>query len=185
MSPRTDVMPSSTDVMAAFDSAQAFEAATAALVLSGWRVVDRYTPFDIENARADHPVRPASLLPATALACGAAGGALAFLIQWWTNARSYPLNVGARPRPALPAYVPIVFESTILAAALGLVVAWLILLRLPRLWAPVDEIVGFEHAAIDRFWGRYARPAGMSLDAAEAALRTLAATHVDRIEGTP
>jgi hypothetical protein len=68
------------------------------------------------------------------------------------NAVDYPLDVGARPPHAAPAFVPITFEMTVLAAAFAAFFGLLWLLGLPALWHPVFEGAGFERASVDGFW---------------------------------
>lgn len=83
---------------------------------------------------------------------GAAGAALGRLVLWWTNARDYPLDVGGRPLDSVPTDVPIMFELTVLFAALAAFGSALALSGLPRLHHPLFELEGFERTAVDRFW---------------------------------
>jgi hypothetical protein len=73
-------------------------------------------------------------------------------VQWWCNAHNYPINVGGRPLNSAPAFIPITFESAVLAASLVGFFAMLALCGLPRLSHPVFEIAGFDRASVDRFW---------------------------------
>ncbi|HEY4320197.1 MAG TPA: DUF3341 domain-containing protein [Gemmatimonadales bacterium] len=164
--------------LAVFPSANALDAALAMLPEPGWLVIEVYTPFDLDAADVHEPPRARSWLPLVGLIAGAFGAIGAFVIQWWTNARSYPMNVGGRPRPAIPAYIPITFESMILAAASAVVIAWIVMLGLPRLWAPIDELDGFARASLDEFWLQAVPPAGMAADVATATLRGLGALRV-------
>ena len=59
---------------------------------------------------------------------------------------------GGRPYNSIPAYIPIAFESGVLAASLAGFVAILALSGLPRLYHPMFEVEGFERASINRFW---------------------------------
>ncbi|HEX3928459.1 MAG TPA: quinol:electron acceptor oxidoreductase subunit ActD [Gemmatimonadales bacterium] len=165
-------------VLGEFESAEALRRGALALRQAGWRMVEMYAPFDTDTVADGPPPRARSPLPAVALAGGAIGGVGAFLIEWWTNTRSYPLDVGARPRPAIPAYIPIAFESIVLAAALAVVLAWLIRLGLPRLWAPIDELEGFPRTTLDRFWLVCAPPTTWPAAQVEASLHTAGAVRV-------
>jgi Protein of unknown function (DUF3341) len=73
-------------------------------------------------------------------------------VQWWCNAYDYPLDVGGRPLHSAPAFIPITFESAVLAASLTGFFAMIVLSGLPRLHHPVFGIDGFERASVDRFW---------------------------------
>lgn len=138
-------------VMAEFGSADTMLDALDALRRGKYRDVETYAPFDLPEVD-ERLGRRRSRLGWLALAGGLAGLATSYLVQWWTNAVSYPLNIGGRPAHAVPAFVPVTFEGTVLGAALTLFIALLLRLRLPKLWDPVDEVEGFERASSDRFW---------------------------------
>ncbi len=121
---------------------------------AGHRTIDTYAPYDLEHELDDALHLRKSRLPWIVLAGGLTGLVLAFGIEWWANVHSYPLDVGGRPHLPLPAWVPIMFETTVIASALTIIAAWLLLLRLPRLWAPIDELGGVERTSLDQFWLR-------------------------------
>jgi hypothetical protein len=91
---------------------------------------------------------------------GAAVGG--FFIMWYCNAWSFPINVGGRPPFAIPAFIPITFESGVLGSSLVAFFALWLLTGLPRLVHPIDLVDGFERASLDRFW--------LAIDDADAAL---------------
>jgi len=95
---------------------------------------------------------PPSRVPIYCFAGGLAGATYAYLLQWWSNGFDYALNVGGRPLGAVPAFIPPTFEGTVLIAAFAAVLSFLGFSRLPRLWAPVDEVPQFVHATSDRFF---------------------------------
>jgi hypothetical protein len=141
----------------------------------GYDATDTFTPFDLPELDAATPARR-SPLGWVAAGGGAAGLVASYGIQWWANVHAYPLNVGGRPVHAVPAFVLVTFEGTVLGAALAVCIGLLVILRLPRLWAPEDEIDGFERASIDRFWvatGPFANE--QDRDTASALLRSLGA----------
>lgn len=113
--------------------------------------VETYTPWPVEglDEALDLPPSP---IPKLVLAAGVCGAVVAWLIQWWTNAVDYPLNVGDRPPHAVPAFVLITFETTVLFAGLTAFVATLLLAGLPRLWHHAFEVDAFKSASIDGFW---------------------------------
>ena len=113
--------------------------------------VETYTPWPVEGL--DEALQlPPSPLPKYVLIAGLLGAATAWLIQWWTNAVDYPLDVGARPPNAVPAFVLITFETTVLFAGLTAFFATVLLAGLPRLWHHVFEVDAFQSASIDGFW---------------------------------
>ena len=44
--------------------------------------------------------------------------------MWYTMAHDWPMNVGGKPNFALPNFIPITFELTVLFCALGMVAAF-------------------------------------------------------------
>jgi len=136
-------------VMAEFETADALQGAYEALRREGYTRLVTWTPYAIKNVVT---TLPASIVPWIMLASGLFGGGAGYLIQWWINVRALPIDVGGRPLHSAPAFIPIAFESAVLAAALTGFVAMLALSGLPRLHHPVFEVEGFERASVDRFW---------------------------------
>lgn len=60
-------------------------------------------------------------------------------LTWWTSAVNWPINVGGKPFWSLPAFVPIMFELTILFAALCSVGALFYYCKLPQVDPPVID----------------------------------------------
>src|SRR5688572_5575654 len=56
---------------------------------------------------------------------GLTGACFGFLMQYWVSAIAYPLNIGGRPYNSWPAFIVIVFECTILFAALSAAIGML------------------------------------------------------------
>lgn len=80
---------------------------------------------------------------------GAAGG---MLLQWWVSVQAYPLVISGKPLFSWPAFVPIMFECGVLGGALGAVLGFLLLSRLPRHHHPLFESERFERVTDDRFF---------------------------------
>jgi hypothetical protein len=117
----------------------------------GYRDLETYSPFPV--AGIDQPLQLGrSPIPAIVFVGGLVGALLGYGIQWYANVWHYPQNIGGRPVHAIPAFIPVTFESAVLGAGLAAFFGLLILLRLPRPWHPVFEVEGFERASIDRFW---------------------------------
>jgi len=134
---------------AEFGSAEGLRRARDALAALGYRRLEWYAPFPLEEAG---PAARPSRLPARVFLGGLAGGVLGYAVQWYANVGAYLQNVGGRPAHAVPAFVPATFEATVLGAALVAFFGVLVTLRLPELWHPLFEIDGFERASVDRFW---------------------------------
>jgi hypothetical protein len=60
-----------------------------------------------------------SIVPWATLAGGTLGFALALHLQIWTSAYDWPINVGGKPLISGPAFIPILFELTVLLAGLA------------------------------------------------------------------
>lgn len=122
----------------------------------GFEGLDAYTPYPIDEV-IDALEPEASPIPWFVLGGAAFGGALAYLVQWFTTAVAYRLNVGGRPFHPWPSFVPITYELATLFGALTGFVAFFVLVGLPRPWHPVFEADGFESVSVDRNWLRVER----------------------------
>lgn len=83
-------------------------------------IYDCFTPMPIHGIEAKLGVRP-SRLPIAAFLFGALGTTLGFSLLYYTMVSDWPMNIGGKPALALPDYVPVTFEVTILLCALGMV----------------------------------------------------------------
>jgi hypothetical protein len=138
-------------LMAEFDDPNALVLAATSAHEAGYRRMDAYSPFPIEelhHALGSH----ASRLPLIVLIGGVVGCIGGFLLQYWTMAVAYPLNVGGRPFNSWPAFIPVTFECTILGAALSAVFGMLALNGLPMPYHPVFNVPRFALASRSRFF---------------------------------
>lgn len=110
--------------------------AVAHLRAAGHRVLDTYTPFPVHGMDEAMGQRP-SRLPRACLAFAVLGLSLAAGLQIWTSAVDYPLIMGGKPLLAIPAFIPVAFELTVLLAGLGVVASFFLVARMrPRFRIP-------------------------------------------------
>ena len=144
-------LPKIYGVMAEFDDPNALVAATYRAHYEGYRRMDAYSPFPIEElheALGEHHSR----LPLIVLAGGVFGAIGGYLLQYWSAAIAYPLNVAGKPLNAWPMFIPVTFECTILGAALAAVLGMLALNGLPQPYHPVFNVPRFALASRNRFF---------------------------------
>jgi len=118
---------------------------------AGYRQMDAYTPFPVHGL-ADAIGHKGRRLPLIVLAGGLAGGLGGFLMQTYATVVDYPYNIGGRPLFSWPGYIPITFETTILAAVLSTVLGMLLLNGLPQPYHPVFNVPNFEMASRSHFF---------------------------------
>ena len=138
-------------VLAEFDTPQHLIEAAERTREAGYTHMDAYTPFPVEGL-ADAIGFHHSKLPAVVLTGGIIGAIGGFALQYWTSVIAYPLNIGGKPLNSWPAFVPITFETTILAAALSAVLGMLALNGLPEPYHPVFNVKRFVFATRDQFF---------------------------------
>lgn len=111
-------------------SAAILEAARAA-TNKGFANVEAYTPFPIHGMDEALKLKP-SIVPWATFFGGLTGFALATHLQIWTSAYDWPINVGGKPLISGPAFIPIMFELTVLLAGLSTAFFMFVLNGLPN-----------------------------------------------------
>jgi Alternative complex III, ActD subunit len=138
-------------LIAEFDNPNSLVQAAHHAYAEGYRRMDAYSPFPIEElheALGAHPTR----LPLIVLVGGILGCIGGYLLQYWAAAVAYPLNIGGKPLDSWPAFIPITFECTILGAALSAVFGMLALNGLPQPYHPVFNVPRFALASRNQFF---------------------------------
>jgi hypothetical protein len=138
-------------LMAEFDDPTTLVAATDRAHHQGYRRMDAYSPFPIEELH-DAIGSPPSRLPLIVLIGGLLGCIGGYVLQYWVSVVAYPINVGGKPFHSWPAFIPVTFECTILAAALAAVLGMLALNGLPMPYHPVFSVPRFALASRNRFF---------------------------------
>ena len=138
-------------LLAEFDTPTQLVTAVRKARAEGYRVMDAYSPFPIEEmheALHFHDRR----LPLIVLIGGICGGLGGYLLEYWTSVIDYPINVGGRPLHSWPAFIPVTFETTVLFAAFAAVLGMLALNGLPMPYHPVFNVPRFALASRDQFF---------------------------------
>jgi mono/diheme cytochrome c family protein len=152
---------------------------------AGYTRWDTYTPIPIHGLDEAMGVRR-TRLPWLVFGAGLSGGLLALLMQWWMNAVNYPYVSSGKPLFSLPAFVPIVFEVTILFSAISAFIGMLMFNKLPQLHHSCFRSRTFAgRATTDRFFvGIEAADRLFDLDKTRSLLAATGAVGVEAIEET-
>jgi hypothetical protein len=123
-------------ILAEFTTTSALRQAAERLRLTGYRSVEAYTPFPVK-CLAQIVDRSPNWVPFWSLTGGIIGATLAFLVETFSATRDYPYLVAGRNFYSWPAFIPVVFEVTILFSALFTLGALLFGTRLPKAYHPL------------------------------------------------
>jgi hypothetical protein len=118
---------------------------------AGYRRMDAFTPFPMEELTDALAIRHTKLT-LFVLCCGITGALLGFFMQYYVAVVDYPLNIGGRPLNSWPQWIPITFEMTILFSAVGAVIGMIFRNGLPRPVHPVFNVDRFELVTRDKFF---------------------------------
>jgi hypothetical protein len=168
-------------VVAEFASASQLLASIRSAQQRGYTKLDAFTPFAAHGI--DEALdRRRSPLGYIVFAMGALGATAGVLLQWWTGAVSYPLVIAGKPLFALEFSIPVIFELTVLFAAIGAVAGMFALNGLPRLYHPIFQHSRYSRVTTDAFLLAIEADSG-DFDSAEAAatLKALGGKHVEVI----
>jgi hypothetical protein len=147
-------MPTETGLyglMAEFDDPNALVAAARRARDAGYRRMDGYSPFAIEELGEALGMHQ-TYVPLLVLIGGVLGACAGFGLAYWVSVIAYPINVGGRPFNSWPAFIVPTFETPVLFAALTAVLGMLALNGLPKVYHPVFNVPRFALATRDRFF---------------------------------
>ena len=138
-------------MMAEFDSATSLVEAARKTHEAGYRKIDAYSPFPVEElaeAIGFHTNRVALVTLIGAII----GGLTGYLMQYWIAVIDYPVNVAGRPEHSWPSFIVVTFEMTILFGGISAVFGMLALNGLPMPYHPVFNVPRFALASRNRFF---------------------------------
>jgi hypothetical protein len=138
-------------LLAEFDTPAALVAAAKRAHAEGYRKLDTFSPFPIEEAweAIGHHDRRLSFI---VLMGGIIGGLTGYGLEYWVHTMAYPINIAGKPLNSWPQFIPVTFEMTILFAALSAVIGMIVLNGLPMPYHPVFNVPRFDHASRDKFF---------------------------------
>jgi hypothetical protein len=139
-------------LLAEFNTPGELVQATEAAHAAGYRRMECYTPYPVEEAAVAlrfHKNR----VPLVTLLGGLMGVTTALLMETWIAVWSYPLNIGGRPLFSWPAFIIPAYEWTILFAGLSAAFGMVALNGLPQLYHPLFNSPNFrDGATTDKFF---------------------------------
>jgi len=126
----------------------------------GYKNYDIHTPYPLHGMDSAMKLKPSKLGYIT-LAFGLFGAAFALLFMYWAMSKDYPMIIGGKPFFALPAFVPITFEVTVLLATLATVISMLAFyFRFPLNSHPLHDTPYMKAVSSDKY--------GICIDADDA-----------------
>ena len=135
-------------LLAEFTTPNALVYATEQARAAGYRRMECYTPYPVEEAASALDVHR-TRVPLLTLMGGLMGLTTAFLMQTWMSAISYPQNIAGRPLFSWPAFIIPAYEWTILFAGLSAAFSMLALNGLPQVYHPLFNAPNFRSGATD------------------------------------
>lgn len=160
---------------------------------AGYRWWDCHTPFPVHGLDKAMGIQR-TILPVMVFFAGAAGCTAGLLLQLFTNSfgftiwalvwvTGYPFLISGKPALSIPAFIPVMFELTILFSALSTVFLMLGMNGLPWLHHPLFSSERFRRASDDRFFISIdARDPRFYRSKTEHFLKSLGATAVEAVE---
>jgi hypothetical protein len=110
-------------VVGSFDDEAVLFPAVKKVRIAGYKIHDVYTPMPIHGLDTAMGLRDTSIHTAGFL-YGITGTTTALSGISYTLIYDWPLNFGGKPHFALPAWIPITFELTVLFASVGMVLTF-------------------------------------------------------------
>lgn len=118
---------------------------------AGYKKWDVNTPYPVHGMDKAMGLKTSKLGYVTLL-FGLTGTASALLLMWFTLSVDYPIVIGGKPFFALPAFIPVTFELTVLLATVSTVIAMLaFFFGLPSNNHPLNNTSYMSKVSLDHF----------------------------------
>lgn len=105
---------------------------------AGYKGFEAISPYPLHGID-DAMEIPRSFIPWVTFIFGLGGCTFGVWFTWWTSVVDYPILIGGKPMWSLAAFIPVIFECTILLAALSSVLAMIITNGLPKIDPPIID----------------------------------------------
>ena len=126
-------------ITALFKSPDEIISAANKVANAGYKKFDVNTPYPVHGMDKAMNLKP-SRLGFITLVFGLTGATIALLFMYWTMSVDYPMVIGGKPFFALPAFIPVTFEVTVLLATVMTVISMLaVFFGLPRNNHPLHD----------------------------------------------
>lgn len=112
-------------VLGVFDDEDILLQAVTKVRNRGIKIHEVYSPFPVHGLDEALGYKR-TRLPIAAFIFGMTGTGLALLMQIWMMGYDWPMIIGGKNFAALPPFIPVIFELTVLLSALGMVATFLI-----------------------------------------------------------
>jgi mono/diheme cytochrome c family protein len=118
---------------------------------AGYKKFDTNTPYPLHGMDRAMGMGQSKIGFVT-LFFGLSGATFIFLFMWWCYAASYNIVVGGKPFLAIPAFIPITFETTVLFAAISTVVGMIaVYFKLPNNSHPLHDTEYMKAVSADKY----------------------------------
>lgn len=147
-------------ITAIFDTPDEIIHAAEKVSEKGYKNYDVNTPYPVHGM--DQAMKlPPSKLGYFALVFGLTGTITALSLMFWMSVVDYPQVIGGKPFFPFPAYVPVMFEVTVLSASIATVMSMLIVFfKFPNNKHPLHDSEYMKNVSVDKY--------GVSIEAKDA-----------------
>jgi mono/diheme cytochrome c family protein len=138
-------------VSALFDSPDKIISAAKKTTEAGYSKFDVNTPYPVHGMEKAMNLKPSKLGFIT-LVFGLSGSFIALFFMYWSMSIDYPMIIGGKPFFALPAFIPVTFEVTVLLATLATVIGMItFFFRFPENHHPLHDTNYMKQVSKDKF----------------------------------